>query len=105
MTHRDLDPADAQAELQRDPTLRILDVRTDHEFRSGRITGSQHIPVHELPQRIDELDPQANYLVVCAAGVRSATACRFLHQSGFQHLANLAGGLYHWAHAGLPVER
>lgn len=105
MTHRDLDPASAHAELQGNPTLRVLDVRTDHEFRSARIRDSQHIPVHELPQRVDELDPQASYLVVCAGGVRSVTACRILHQAGFQDLANLAGGLYHWAHLGLPLER
>lgn len=105
MTHRDLDPASAQAELQGTPVLRILDVRTEHEFRSARIGDSQHIPLHELPQRVDELDPQASYLVVCAAGVRSVTACRILHQAGFQRLANLTGGLYQWAHLGLPLER
>lgn len=105
MTHRDLEPLAANAELQQDPSLRILDVRTDHEFRSARLPGSQHIPVHELPQRVDELDPQGNYLVVCAGGIRSAHACVFLHQSGFRRLANLAGGLHLWAHSGLPLER
>ena len=34
----------------------LLDVRTDDEWAEGRIAGSVHIPMDQLPQRIDEVD-------------------------------------------------
>lgn len=105
MTYRDLEPSEANAELQRDPTLRILDVRTEPEYRSHRLPGAVLIPVQELAQRLHELDAQANWLVHCEHGRRSLFACEILAQAGFQKLANLRGGIAWWAGCGLPLQR
>lgn len=105
MSYRDLDPTDAFAELQRDPTLRILDVRTSREYQSHRLAGSVLIPVQELQDRIEELDPEASWLVHCEHGHRSHVACAILQQAGFGRLANLRGGMAAWYGNGLPIER
>lgn len=105
MSFRDLSPEDAQRALAGDPTLRILDVRTEPEHRSHHLPGATLIPIQELEQRIDELDPAENWLVLCEHGRRSVYACHFLVQMGFTQLTNLRGGIAHWMDCGLPVER
>lgn len=104
MNYRDLAPEDAKAELQRDPTLRILDVRTPQEFASHRLPNATLLPVQELDRRLHELDKTANWLVHCEHGSRSLFACEMLAQAGFRKLANLSGGLAYWAGCGLPLE-
>jgi rhodanese-related sulfurtransferase len=104
VTYRDLAPADADAELRADPSLRILDVRTAAEHASHRLPGAVLIPVQELQRRLGELDPDANWLVHCEHGRRSLWACELLAQAGFRRLANLRGGLAYWAGCGLPLE-
>lgn len=104
MAYRDLDPDQALAELQQDPELRILDVRTEPEHRQHRLPNAVLIPVQDLAARFEELDPDAKWLVHCEHGVRSVYACEFLGQAGFARLANLRGGIAHWIGRGLPVE-
>ena len=104
MNYRDLDPETAQAELQRDPTLRILDVRTPAEHRSHRLPNATVVPVQELERRVGELDKTANWLVHCEHGRRSLVACEILAKAGFTKLANLRGGLAYWSGCGLPLE-
>ena len=105
MAFRDLEPADAQRELQGDAALRVLDVRTPREYQSHHLPGAVLIPVQELAQRCGELDAQANWLVYCEHGRRSVVACELLAQRRFGRLANLRGGMAHWLGCGLPVER
>lgn len=104
MNYRDLEPAAARAELQSDPSLRVLDVRTQDEYRDHRLPGATLVPVQELAQRIGELDRAGNWLVLCAHGRRSVFACETLTRAGFTRVANLRGGLAHWAGCGLPIE-
>jgi rhodanese-related sulfurtransferase len=105
MSHRDIEPQAAQAELQSDQGLRVLDVRTPREHQSHRLAGSILIPLQELHLRVQELDADAHWLVHCEHGVRSLAACRMLAQAGFEKLTNLRGGIAHWMSCGLPIER
>lgn len=105
MKYRDLAPEEADAELRRDATLRLLDVRTPQEFASHRLPNATLLPVQELDRRFTELDKDANWLVHCEHGRRSLFACEMLAQAGFTKLANLRGGLAHWASCGLPLEQ
>ena len=71
----------------------FLDVRTDEEFRSGGCIphNSLHIPLDELREHLDQLDPQKKIYVNCHSGLRSYIACRILTGHGFD-CYNLAGG-------------
>ncbi len=104
MTWRDLTPTAAQAELRTDASLQVLDVRTPAEFASHRLANATQVPVQDLARRLSELDPEANWLVYCEHGRRSVFACELLARAGFSRLANLRGGIVHWAGEGLPIE-
>ena len=43
----------------------FLDVRNPAEFNQGSIPGSVNIPVNELSEHLDELDPEASYITLC----------------------------------------
>jgi len=74
----------------------LLDVRTTPEWQGGHVAGSVHIPMDELPMRYQELDPDAETLVVCAHGIRSASVTLWLAQMGFENVANVRHGLSRW---------
>ena len=79
------------ATLRQMPDVQILDVRTPAETEKGVIEGAQLIPLHELRDRISELDRSKLYAVNCQSGLRSYIACRILSQLGFQCM-NVSGG-------------
>lgn len=73
----------------------LLDVRTDSEREAENI-GGIHIPLNELPSRINEINSKEPLVVYCKAGIRSAQAIQFLKESGFKNqLINLRGGLFY----------
>ena len=74
----------------------ILDVREPYEHQICRIEGAVLIPMRELPARVHELDPDADVVVQCRSGVRSANATAWLRQQGFTRARNLKGGILAW---------
>lgn len=60
----------------------IVDVRTPEEFSDGNVAGSINIPLHEVPQRINEFKTMSNIVLCCASGNRSGQATAFLKQNG-----------------------
>lgn len=81
----------------------ILDVREDDEWVLGRAAGAMHIPLGQLPDRFEELDPDTDYYVICRTGGRSMRAADFLVNRGYSAL-NVAGGSGAWLEAGRPME-
>jgi hydroxyacylglutathione hydrolase len=77
----------------------LLDVRGIDELGEGMIPGAQHIYVGELPQRLDELDPEQKYTVLCATGVRSTIAASVLIRAGFKDVAVFMGSMGSWQQA------
>jgi rhodanese-related sulfurtransferase len=63
------------------------------QFGVARIEGSKLVPMGEVPERLSELDPGAETVVICHHGARSAAVTRFLDGSGFSRTYNLTGGL------------
>ena len=79
----------------------LLDVREPLEWEHGHIAGALHIPLMQLPQRLDEL-PDGPVVVVCKVGGRSAQAVAWLSVQG-RDAVNLEGGMVDWVDAGLPM--
>jgi rhodanese-related sulfurtransferase len=84
------------------PTAVLLDVREDDEWARGHGAHAQHIPMGEVPARLDEISRSATLYVVCKAGGRSAKVADFLARNGFEPI-NVNGGMLAWAEAGRPV--
>jgi rhodanese-related sulfurtransferase len=80
---------------------RLLDVRTDEEWASGRIPGSLHIPMDQVVARLDEVGDRV--LCVCAVGGRSARVTQYLKAQG-REAVNVEGGVHGWAARGGPIE-
>ncbi|GAA2736374.1 rhodanese-like domain-containing protein [Pedococcus aerophilus] len=82
----------------------MLDVREQDEWDAGHAPGAVHIPLGDLPARLDELpDTDSGTLAVtCRAGGRSARAVAWLSQQGFD-VANVDGGMKAWEAAGKPL--
>lgn len=72
--------------------VQILDVRELEEYEQGHIPGAAHIPLGQLRQRLNELSPEQELVVHCAAGLRSYVAARILMQRGFKNVRSLDGG-------------
>ena len=97
LTPPELTPAELRQRLERREPLVLLDVRQDWETRLCRLDNAVHIPIEEIELRSDELDPEAEIVVYCHQGVRSAAVAGYLRSLGFARARNLAGGLDAWA--------
>ena len=77
--------------LPKDGSVTLLDTRTAGEYKRGHIDGFRNIPVDELRQRLEELDPGKPVYVICQSGLRSYIASRILEGNGFTAY-NFSGG-------------
>jgi MoaD family protein len=92
----EMQPRELKERLDRGEPIVIVDVREPQEYQINRIPGSKLIPLGELPQRYEELDPNAAIVCQCKSGMRSAKATGFLRSIGFKNVRNLAGGILGW---------
>lgn len=81
----------------------LLDVREPWEFDVCRIGGSKPMPMRAVPARFNELDRQAEMVIVCHHGARSYQVAMFLEHQGFSNIYNLYGGLAAWAQQADPT--
>ncbi len=75
----------------------LLDVREPWEVAICSFPGAVHIPMREIPARLDELDGSRPLVCACHHGGRSAKVALFLEQNGFERVFNLVGGIDAWA--------
>lgn len=75
--------------------LNIVDVREDFEVAMGKIPIAKNIPLGQIPNRLNEFDKNEHYYIVCQSGARSANACAYLSQHGY-NVTNIAGGMMEW---------
>lgn len=79
----------------------VLDVREPHELQMASITADGFtlltMPMGSIPPRLAELDPQQPIACLCHHGVRSMQVAHFLQSHGFEHVANIAGGIDAWS--------
>lgn len=83
-------------------TAVLLDVREDDEWQRGHAAGALHIPMGQVPSRLDEIDRSGEVYVICHVGGRSLRVAQFLQGNGY-HAVNVNGGMQAWADAGRPV--
>jgi rhodanese-related sulfurtransferase len=98
----DIGPARA-AELARESDAQLVDVRTPEEVAAGRIAGSRHIELEQLPGQAAEIERERPVVFYCRSGARSAMATGAFRAAGYEAY-NLDGGLLAWVEGGLPIE-
>jgi rhodanese-related sulfurtransferase len=103
---RELTIADVGGKLARGERFRLLDVREESEFAAGHLPGAEHlgkgIIERDIEARVPELD--AEVVVYCGGGYRSALAADSLRRMGYTNVWSMFGGFRGWVEAGTDVE-
>ena len=76
-------------------TINLIDVREADEFAEGHLPGAINLPLSAFLERYGELDKDKPYHIICRSGARSAQACAFLEEEGYD-VTNVAGGTIAW---------
>lgn len=79
-------------QLYQNEQLSLVDVREVEEFQTLHLEGAQNLPLSQLADTYDQLDKDLLYYVICKSGVRSARACQFLAEQGYD-VINVQGGM------------
>ncbi|GIP53757.1 rhodanese-like domain-containing protein [Paenibacillus vini] len=95
MTIKETTPEEVAGRLNKGEALNLLDVREQDEWNEGHVAGAKHIPLGQLDMRLDELDPDHEFIVICRSGNRSGMACELLSNKGLK-VVNMTGGLLAW---------
>jgi rhodanese-related sulfurtransferase len=93
----EIEPQELKRRQRSGEAVTVLDVREPWEIAIVSLPGTVNIPLNELPQRLTELDPKSELIVMCKAGTRSRRAAAYLQTRGFDRVANLTGGIDAWA--------
>jgi len=95
---QEISATEAAALLTNEPgDVILLDVREVVELQMAAVDGALHIPMAEIPARLNELDKNKTIVCMCHSGGRSAHVAAFLLDQGFARAINLAGGIDGWS--------
>lgn len=89
-------PQEVDDMLKQEKTIHLIDVREDEEVAEGKIPNALHIPLQQIQDRLDEIQKDKEYIIVCRSGNRSGMACEFLQSMGFK-TSNMVGGMLNWS--------
>ena len=70
----------------------IIDVREVEEFEALHLEDVRNFPLSQLADTYEQLDKTQLYYVICKSGIRSARACQFLAEQGYE-VINVQGGM------------
>jgi rhodanese-related sulfurtransferase len=93
----EIEPMELKQRLERGDRVSILDVREPEEVAVAAFPGALQVPMGDVPSRLAELDPEAEWVIVCHHGMRSANVAMYLLRNGFEKVANLSGGIDEWS--------
>jgi len=99
--------AEVKAKLDRGEPFHFIDVREDHEFAKDHARGARHLGRGILERDIETVipDKQAEIILYCGSGFRSALAADSLQQMGYSNVRSMDGGIRAWREAGYPLEQ
>ena len=97
MTLNEIDVNELKVMIDNDKNFILLDVRTDNEVFISKLSKSIHIPMNDIPNRLNDLDNSKEIIVYCKSGQRSAKVCEYLYNNNFRDIKNLKGGILAWA--------
>jgi len=75
--------------------VNIIDVRENEEVAEGIIPSAEHISLGNIPHALDYFNKDEHYYIICRSGGRSAAACEFLTENGY-NVTNVEGGMLAW---------
>lgn len=103
---RQTDVETIRGRIEKGEKFHLVDVREDNEWARGRLPGAIHLGKGIIERDIELTIPDVNAEIVlyCGGGYRSALAAEALGHMGYRNVASMDGGYRGWVAAGLPVE-
>lgn len=100
-----LEPKVFKSYIEKDKDPIILDVRTPEEVMGGKIAHAMNVNWNDpsFKNQVNNLDKNKNIYVYCLSGGRSASAGKYLSESGFRKVYELKGGILNWNSENLPL--
>lgn len=94
----EISPKELKRRLDAGEKLPLVDVREPHELAICKLDGNIHIPMNQLPTRMNELEKYKGeeVIVYCRSGGRSGQCVQYLRNAGF-NAVNLTGGILAWS--------
>lgn len=104
---RETDIASIWARISRREKFHLIDVREDNEWAQGHLPGAVHLGKGIIERDIEATipDPNAEIVLYCGGGYRSALAADALQHMGYRNVISMDGGYRGWVDAGHPVEK
>jgi len=104
---RECTAADVKTRLDRGESFHFIDVREDREYDADHAAGARHLGRGILERDIEALipDQDADIVLYCGGGYRSALAAESLQKMGYRRVTSMDGGIRAWRDAGYPLER
>jgi rhodanese-related sulfurtransferase len=99
--------AAVKARLDKGEKLNLIDTREDNEFAKGHLPGATHLSKGIIERDIEKTFPDrdAELILYCGGGFRSALAADNLQKMGYQNVISMDGGWRGWNEAGGKVEK
>ncbi|NBV24490.1 MAG: sulfurtransferase [Proteobacteria bacterium] len=106
-TVREVTIEELRARLAANPHAVLLDVREDAEWQAGHAEQAQHLGKGILERDIEKRfpDPDAEIIMYCGGGFRSALTCDVAQRMGYRNVASLIGGYKGLVTAGWPMKK
>ena len=104
---RQTDVAAIWARVARGEKLNLIDIREDNEWERGHLPHATHLGKGIIERDIEQTIPDHNAEIVlyCGGGFRSALAADMLQKMGYTNVISMDGGYRGWVEAGHPVEK
>lgn len=104
---RQTDVAAIWARIARGEKLNLIDIREDNEWERGHLPRATHLGKGIIERDIEMTIPDHNAEIVlyCGGGFRSALAADMLQKMGYTNVISMDGGYRGWVEAGHPVEK
>ena len=96
---------DVKAKIDRGEQFHLVDVREESEWAKGHLPGAIHLGKGVIERDVEKTipDPQAEIVLYCGGGFRSALAAENLQRMGYENVISMDGGFRGWKEAGYPV--
>jgi len=103
---RETTPEEVSRRRQAGDRFVLVDVREDNEWNNGHASGAVHLGKGIIERDIEKAVPDhdAEIILYCGGGYRSALAADALKQMGYRNVISMDGGWTRWKALGLPIE-
>ena len=99
-------PEEVRKRQEAGEQFHLVDVREDNEWEKGHAAGAIHLGKGIIERDVETTIPDhdAEIVLYCGGGYRSALAADALQQMGYTNVISMDGGWKRWKELGYPTE-